>query len=136
MADAALPVVQACQSALDVAADWLQHTNRPKRMSRASEDGLQQAITGLENALDEFQQGRLQILLPFRHLFDPNHPAVDLTYKARPYRALEWCCSLQSDELPWLVSEFRGRISRRESVVRDRSLISRWNLRTPFWPFW
>jgi len=86
MAEAALPVVKACRSGLAVASDWLLNTN--KRTSQSNTDSLQEASSSLQSALDDFQIGRLQILLPFRHLFDPNHPPVDLTHKACASRLL------------------------------------------------
>jgi hypothetical protein len=52
-------------------------------MTNAEVSGLPETIAALQQALDDFKTNRLQILLPFRHLFDPNHPAVDLTYKVR-----------------------------------------------------
>lgn len=82
MADAALPVVTACRNGLEVASDWMNNVNHPERMSKGDTDHLQQASASLQSALDDFKVGRLQILLPFRHLFDPNHPPVDLTHKA------------------------------------------------------
>ena len=81
MGDAALPVVQRCRLGLEVVSDWLNNVDKPKRMTSAKSSGLPEAIDGLQQALDDFRTNRLQILLPFRHLFDPNHPAVDLTYK-------------------------------------------------------
>lgn len=83
MGDAALPVVQRCRLGLEVVSDWLDNVDKPKRMTRAESTGLPEAIAALQQALVDFKTNRLQILLPFRHLFDPNHPPIDLTYKVR-----------------------------------------------------
>lgn len=81
MADAALPIVQSCRTGLEIVSDWLRNVDRPERMSNAGESRLAVAIRTLQEALENFETGRLQILLPFRHLFDPNHPPIDLTRK-------------------------------------------------------
>lgn len=89
MAEAALPVVTACRVGLVVASDWLLNTD--SCTSQDTTDSLQEASASLQSALDDFQVGRLQILLPFRHLFDPNQPPVDLTYKVSISRSLSSC---------------------------------------------
>jgi len=81
MAEAALPVVEACRKGLEVATSWLNTSNRPDSSTTTHLDRLEQASASLQSALDDFKTGRLQILMPFRHLFDPNHPPVDLTQK-------------------------------------------------------
>lgn len=81
MGDAALPVVQQCRIGLEVVSDWLDHVDKPSKMTTVEASGLPQTIAALQQALDGFKTNRLQILLPFRHLFDPNHPPIDLTYK-------------------------------------------------------
>ena len=81
MGDAALPVVQRCRLGLEVVSDWLYNVDKTKRTTSADASGLPEAIAALQQALDDFKTNRLQILLPFRHLFDPNHPPIDLTYK-------------------------------------------------------
>lgn len=81
MAEATLPVVKGCRNGLEVASRWLNNANHPKKTSAGDFDDLQEASASLQSALDDFQKGRLQILMPFRHLFDPNHPPVDLTNK-------------------------------------------------------
>jgi hypothetical protein len=92
MAEAALPVVQSCRTALEIASEWLNNANNPRRKNKSDFDTLAQASVSLQSALDDFQVGRLQILMPFRHLFDPNHPVVDLTHKVsitlRPKQAI------------------------------------------------
>lgn len=81
MAEAALPVVGACRKGLEVASNWLNTSSRPDISTSAHLDNLVEASASLQSALDDFKMGRLQILMPFRHLFDPNHPPVDLTQK-------------------------------------------------------
>jgi hypothetical protein len=98
MAEATLPVVSACRNGLTVASDWLNNANYPKRMSQKGPDSLEQASASLQSALDDFQVGRLQILMPFRHLFDPNHPPVDLTYKVSEGNLIA-CYAKTPDEL-------------------------------------
>jgi hypothetical protein len=73
---------------LEVASRWLNNANHPKKTSSGDFDELQEASASLQSALDDFQKGRLQILMPFRHLFDPNHPPVDLTNKVSNCRLI------------------------------------------------
>lgn len=81
MAEAALPVVSCCRKGLEVACDWLNNANRTDNSTSTHLEKLEEASASLQSALDDFKMGRLQILMPFRHLFDPNHPPVDLTNK-------------------------------------------------------
>lgn len=81
MAEAALPVVEGCRRALEVTCNWLKTTSRPDNSTASHLETLEEASASLQSALDDFKTGRLQILMPFRHLFDPNHPPVDLTNK-------------------------------------------------------
>lgn len=81
MAEAALPVVECCRKALEVGSSWLSNVNRPDSCVETHLERLEEASASLQSALDDFKMGRLQILMPFRHLFDPNHPPVDLTNK-------------------------------------------------------
>jgi len=81
MAEAALPVVSCCRKGLEVACDWLNNANHTDNSTSTHLEKLEEASASLQSALDDFKMGRLQILMPFRHLFDPNHPPVDLTNK-------------------------------------------------------
>jgi hypothetical protein len=81
MAEAALPVVKRCREGLEVVSSWLNSSNRKDGSSATHLERLEEASSTLQSALDDFKMGRLQILMPFRHLFDPNHPPVDLTNK-------------------------------------------------------
>jgi len=81
MAEAALPVVSCCRKGLEVACNWLNNANRTDNSTSTHLEKLEEASASLQSALDDFKMGRLQILMPFRHLFDPNHPPVDLTNK-------------------------------------------------------
>lgn len=128
MGDAALPVVQACRTGLETATDWLNHVDKPKRMSSASDTGLPRAISALRQALDDFKTNRLQILLPFRHLFDPNHPPIDLTHKVctRDNRFVV------NDQMSYrgLFQNFVAEYHAVSDVSRGQA-DSRWNLRIP-----
>jgi hypothetical protein len=81
MAEAALPVVSCCRKGLEVACSWLNNAHRTDSSTSTHLEKLEEASSSLQSALDDFKMGRLQILMPFRHLFDPNHPPVDLTNK-------------------------------------------------------
>ena len=81
MAEAALPVISCCRKGLEVACDWLNNANHTDNSTSTHLEKLEEASASLQSALDDFKMGRLQILMPFRHLFDPNHPPVDLTNK-------------------------------------------------------
>jgi hypothetical protein len=81
MAEAALPVVSCCRKGLEVACSWLNNAHRTDNSTSTHLEKLEEASASLQSALDDFKMGRLQILMPFRHLFDPNHPPVDLTNK-------------------------------------------------------
>jgi hypothetical protein len=81
MAEAALPVVSCCRKGLEVACSWLNNAHRTDNSNSTHLERLEEASASLQSALDDFKMGRLQILMPFRHLFDPNHPPVDLTNK-------------------------------------------------------
>lgn len=81
MAEAALPVVSGCRKGLEAACDWLNNANCTDNSTSTHLEKLEEASASLQSALDDFKMGRLQILMPFRHLFDPNHPPVDLTNK-------------------------------------------------------
>lgn len=90
MAEAALPVVEGCRKALEVTSSWLNTAHRAGNSTTTHLEKLEEASASLQSALDDFKMGRLQILMPFRHLFDPNHPPVDLTNKVGVHGI---CCS-------------------------------------------
>ncbi|WVQ74377.1 hypothetical protein IAR50_003978 [Cryptococcus sp. DSM 104548] len=71
LARGCVPVIRGCQHALTKASEWIS----PKSHRQcAVDDALSQVIVALQGALDDFQTSRLQIVQPYKHLFDPNYP--------------------------------------------------------------
>ncbi|WWC59927.1 uncharacterized protein I303_102489 [Kwoniella dejecticola CBS 10117] len=92
-----LPVIRACEAALSTSTHWISNLNRdrsiilkphPKdadqeikangpneKTPKTQIDKLAQVTNDLQAALDEFCVARVEVIKPYRHLFDPNHPA-------------------------------------------------------------
>ncbi|WVQ83523.1 hypothetical protein IAT38_005664 [Cryptococcus sp. DSM 104549] len=103
LARGSVPVIRACEAALSEANEWILNVNHDRRLlsvpvqkfmfgksgdASVGEKGQQQKngvecsrlseVTGnLQSALDDFQVTRLEIVRPYRHLFDPNHPSEE-----------------------------------------------------------
>ncbi|WRT65402.1 uncharacterized protein IL334_002345 [Kwoniella shivajii] len=89
LARGCLPVIRSCEAALSTSTSWVSSVNRdrdllPRRKGKndmdekSSGEGvnrLVQVTNDLQAALDEFCVARVEIIKPYRHLFDPNHPA-------------------------------------------------------------
>ncbi|OCF58351.1 hypothetical protein L486_04383 [Kwoniella mangroviensis CBS 10435] len=96
LARGCLPVIRACEAALSTSTSWILNVNRDrrvipklhkKRQDQISANGssekrspeainkLIQVTNDLQAALDEFCVIRVEVIKPYRHLFDPNHPA-------------------------------------------------------------
>lgn len=82
LAQVSLPVVVAGQAALHAVNAWLAEVNHPKRLAKGKGREILQVQSTLQGALDDFQTRRLAIIKPFRHLFDPTHPADTAHFQA------------------------------------------------------
>ncbi|KIR40091.1 hypothetical protein I307_04809 [Cryptococcus deuterogattii 99/473] len=92
LARGSAPVIRACEAALSEATDWILNVNRDRKIfpwpiqhrkarKEKERDEKDVAITRLEevtghlqSALDDFCVTRLEIIQPYKHLFDPTHP--------------------------------------------------------------
>ncbi|WWC68937.1 uncharacterized protein I206_102873 [Kwoniella pini CBS 10737] len=91
-----LPVIKACEAALSTSTNWISNLNRDRKIiprfhTKAKQailangtnekiynedtNNLARVIKDLQAALDEFCIARVEVIKPYRHLFDPNHPA-------------------------------------------------------------
>ncbi|WVF66724.1 hypothetical protein IAT40_001466 [Kwoniella sp. CBS 6097] len=96
LARGSLPVIRTCEAALSVSISWILNVNRDRRiipavsskMATTGSDGqeksktpqtslkrLEEVTNQLQAALDEFAEVRKEVIKPYRHLFDPAHPA-------------------------------------------------------------
>ncbi|WVW79680.1 hypothetical protein I302_101649 [Kwoniella bestiolae CBS 10118] len=96
LARGCLPVIRACEAALSASTSWISNLNRDRRVipkfpqgkkkqisadelneKRSPEDmnKLKKVTEDLQSALNEFCVIRVEVIKPYRHLFDPNHPA-------------------------------------------------------------
>nr|ODN87215.1 hypothetical protein L203_03487 [Cryptococcus depauperatus CBS 7841] len=67
------PVVRSSQAVLSAATRWILGANRAP--TEASARALADATAELHDALDAFRRSRRATIQPYRHLFDPSHPA-------------------------------------------------------------
>ncbi|OXG24105.1 hypothetical protein C361_02654 [Cryptococcus neoformans Tu259-1] len=92
LARGSVPLIRACEAALSEATDWILNVNRdrsiftwPSRHRKAQKEKrkdekvvattkLEEVTGDLQSALDDFCIARLEIIKPYKHLFDPTHP--------------------------------------------------------------
>ncbi|WWC87577.1 uncharacterized protein L201_002467 [Kwoniella dendrophila CBS 6074] len=98
LARGCLPVIKACEAALSASTAWITNLNRDRRVipklihrhkekipaNGSSDEKVTETINDLllvtnelQAALDTFTTVRVEVIKPYRHLFDPNHPADD-----------------------------------------------------------
>ncbi|WVQ94336.1 hypothetical protein IAU59_001415 [Kwoniella sp. CBS 9459] len=95
LARGSLPVIRTCEAALSVSIRWILNVNRDRRIisgvhrnssagsdhqekskaSQSSLEGLEEVTNQLQAALNGFSEARKEVIKPYRHLFDPAHPA-------------------------------------------------------------
>ncbi|WVN90376.1 uncharacterized protein L203_105612 [Cryptococcus depauperatus CBS 7841] len=76
------PVVRSSQAVLSAATRWILGANRAP--TEASARALADATAELHDALDAFRRSRRATIQPYRHLFDPSHPAEPPRVSPRP----------------------------------------------------
>lgn len=79
LACSALPLVRTCKRALDAAGGWIIGVNKDRHLVRDGGDreDLKDHIKALEAAIQAFGTARLAAIKPYRHIFDPAHPAEE-----------------------------------------------------------
>ncbi|OCF42538.1 hypothetical protein I317_03654 [Kwoniella heveanensis CBS 569] len=95
LARGSLPVIRSCEAALSASISWILNVNRDRRIippvtskkdsvedekakgPQTSLERLQKVTDHLQAALDEFSEVRKEVIKPYRHLFDPAHPAEE-----------------------------------------------------------
>ncbi|WVR04089.1 hypothetical protein IAU60_001088 [Kwoniella sp. DSM 27419] len=96
LARGSLPVIRACESALSASTDWILNVNRDRHFIRKVKTRTEKSLDESENipratplekleaitrelqaALDRFADERKEVIRPYKHLFDPAHPADD-----------------------------------------------------------
>lgn len=79
LADAGLPLIQACRQGLGAAITWIVHCNklRTPKGPRPQVAPIEEITGLLQSALDDFHVSRLVAVKPYRHVFDPAHPPSD-----------------------------------------------------------
>lgn len=120
LARGSAPVIRACEAALSEATDWILNVNRDRKIfpwpsqhrkarKEKERDEKDVAITRLEevtghlqSALDDFCVTRLEIIQPYKHLFDPTHPE-DGGHRGK---ASLHVCMLYFDSLTWSADAF------------------------------
>lgn len=103
LARGSVPLIRACEAALSEATDWILNVNRdrsiftwPNRHRESQKEKRRdekviattklEEVTGhLQSALDDFHIARLEIVKPYKHLFDPTHPEEGRRGKVNPH---------------------------------------------------
>nr|XP_031859088.1 uncharacterized protein CI109_005438 [Kwoniella shandongensis]KAA5526160.1 hypothetical protein CI109_005438 [Kwoniella shandongensis] len=111
LARGCLPVIRASEAALSAATQWILNVNRDRNLFSSStksksnsakvggsqsnektgevkQNKLEEVVGKLQSALDEFRIARLEIIKPYRHLFDPAHPAEEDVHGKQHFRGL------------------------------------------------
>ncbi|KAK8861286.1 hypothetical protein IAR55_002105 [Kwoniella newhampshirensis] len=110
LARGCLPVIRACEAALSAATGWILNVNSDRKLfslhhkskgttpltdgaSTTEKNGaqrrkLEEVVGNLQSALDDFCIARLEIIKPYRHLFDPAHPADEEAHGKMHFRSL------------------------------------------------
>lgn len=132
LARGSAPVIRACEAALLEATDWILNVNRDRKIfpwpsehrKARKEKGTDEKIvattrleevTGhLQSALDDFCVTRLEIIQPYKHLFDPTHPE-DEGHRGKVSLPV---CMLYFEPLTW----FTDMVCRCTSEVYSRTL--------------
>lgn len=68
---ASLPLVKAVRQALIIASTWSQMSDRKRHANSRS---FLTRSGDLRVMLEEFRENRVEVIKPYRHLFDPSHP--------------------------------------------------------------
>lgn len=107
LAKSALPLVTEAHMSLQAGMSWLKSVNKDRSILRSMTKKSQRAkdrqegaealtarVTALEETLKAFKEsGRLHMMEPYLHLFDPSHPpSEEIDYRKLPHRALFWDC--------------------------------------------
>jgi len=89
LAVAAQPLISACQHGLTAVIKWIKVCNK----ASAEHDHRAQEMTGqLQNALNDFRVARLAAVRPYRHVFDPAHPASEEVDYRKVWAIMETKC--------------------------------------------
>ncbi|KAL7418186.1 hypothetical protein BDY24DRAFT_437656 [Mrakia frigida] len=105
LAHSSIPLVEAVNNALQHGSEWAARINKDRSFfssgkssrGKAFEEENKKISETLEREIEDYKRtGRLEVLDPYKHFFDPSHPPPDEEQLRKiPHRDLYWCYQMQ-----------------------------------------
>ncbi|KAL7419840.1 hypothetical protein Q5752_005756 [Cryptotrichosporon argae] len=126
LASGSRPLVDALRAAVRASTSWCVLVDKKRAVREPHGARLAEQTAALQGALDDFRGARLDVIRPYKHLFDPTHPPPDDEALQKVKHRGLFCCFVAQYHLIEFAEALLAYMRKMEELDRARQKKQLW----------